>query len=316
MAWRASGRSNTELVQNLKRVGLIQSPVVEKAFLAVDRGHFVPVGRRIEQRLTEAPAHASAQGSLSVPSSVVFPSPRNDERDEFAQNDPYEDSPQYIGYYATISAPHIQAMCAELLLPYVGRSGARILDIGSGTGYLTAILAKMGEFALQATTETSVDHRESSETIRMEPASTSVASSVILPRVFGVDHIRPLVEDSERNVRASNPELVAERRVVFKADDGRLGWPEYAPYDAIHVGAAADVVPRPLLEQLKPGGRMVIPVGPEGGDQKLIAIDRDEADPSKYVQKDITGVRYVPLCDLAYQWQGALNAEPEEEEKL
>ncbi|KAF6002290.1 Protein-L-isoaspartate(D-aspartate) O-methyltransferase [Cyanidiococcus yangmingshanensis] len=316
MAWRASGRSNTELVQNLKRVGLIQSPVVEKAFLAVDRGHFVPVGRRIEQRPTEAPAHASAQGSLSVPSSMVFPSPRNDERDEFAQNDPYEDSPQYIGYYATISAPHIQAMCAELLLPYVGRSGARILDIGSGTGYLTAILAKMGEFALQATTETSVDHRESSETIRMEPASTSVASSVILPRVFGVDHIRPLVEDSERNVRASNPELVAERRVVFKADDGRLGWPEYAPYDAIHVGAAADVVPRPLLEQLKPGGRMVIPVGPEGGDQKLIAIDRDEADPSKYVQKDITGVRYVPLCDLAYQWQGALNAEPEEEEKL
>jgi protein-L-isoaspartate(D-aspartate) O-methyltransferase len=320
MAWRASGRSNAELVQNLKRVGLIESAVVEKAFLAVDRRHFVPVSRRAEQPRSETPAHAGApagrrQDPISAPSPLVFPSPRTSERDEFAQNDPYEDSPQYIGYYATISAPHIQAMCAELLLPYVGRPGARVLDIGSGTGYLTAIFAKMGEFALQVSTETSVGHHRSPGLDQTEAAAAPSMSSVVLPRVFGVDHIRPLVEDSERNVRASNPELIAEQRVLFKADDGRLGWPEYAPYDAIHVGAAADVVPRPLLEQLKPGGRLVIPIGPEGGDQKLVAIDRDEADPSKYVQKDITGVRYVPLCDLAYQWQGALSAETEEEEE-
>jgi protein-L-isoaspartate(D-aspartate) O-methyltransferase len=328
MAWRASGHTNAELVHNLKRLGLIESPVVEKAFLAVDRKYFVPVGRpasvslstpstsgqqQQQQQHMEPSASATAQvreASAPQPPAAnaplgVFPGRQHEERDEFAQNDPYEDSPQYIGYYATISAPHIQAMCAELLRSHIGRPGARVLDVGSGTGYLTAIFAKLGEFTLQLS--------DATEDIA---APTPATTRALLPRVFGIDHVRPLVEASLQNIRLSNPELIDEQRVAFKADDGRLGWPEYAPFDAIHVGAAADVVPRALLEQLKPGGRMVIPIGPEGGDQKLVAIDRDETDPSKYIQKDITGVRYVPLCDLAYQWQGALNADTEEEEKL
>lgn len=73
--------------------------------------------------------------------------------------------------------------------------------------------------------------------------------------------------------------------------DGRLGWPEFEPYDAIHVGAAAPEVPQPLLDQLKPGGRMVIPVGDTF--QELIVVDKNLDGNIK--QWTASSVRYVPL---------------------
>lgn len=81
------------------------------------------------------------------------------------------------------------------------------------------------------------------------------------------------------------------------AADGRLGWPEMAPYDAIHVGAAASEIPQPLIEQLKPGGRMVIPVGTLFQDLKV--VDK-KLDGSVKIRTE-TSVRYVPLTSRAAQ---------------
>lgn len=72
-----------------------------------------------------------------------------------------------------------------------------------------------------------------------------------------------------------------------------------APYDAIHVGAAAHPIPDALIKQLKPGGRLFIPVGPTHGDQWLEQIDKDKD--GNIVRQRLMGVRYVPLTDRAQQ---------------
>lgn len=82
--------------------------------------------------------------------------------------------------------------------------------------------------------------------------------------------------------------------------DGRQGWPEFAPYDAIHVGAAAAEIPPALIEQLKPGGRLVIPVG--NIFQDLQVVDKN-ADGSLGVRSE-TSVRYVPLTSREAQIRG------------
>lgn len=85
------------------------------------------------------------------------------------------------------------------------------------------------------------------------------------------------------------------------AADGRLGYPELAPFDAIHVGAAAAELPQPLVQQLKPGGRMVIPVGKTF--QELKVVDK-RVDGSVAIFTE-TSVRYVPLTSRDAQLQGA-----------
>lgn len=81
--------------------------------------------------------------------------------------------------------------------------------------------------------------------------------------------------------------------------DGRLGWPEFAPYDAIHVGAAAPEIPQSLIDQLKPGGRLVIPVGNIFQDLKVI---EKQPDGSVTIQSKAS-VRYVPLTSRDTQLQ-------------
>lgn len=96
------------------------------------------------------------------------------------------------------------------------------------------------------------------------------------------------------------------KQVQIHAGDGRLGWAPEAPYDVIHVGAAAETVPRELVEQLAPGGRLILPVG-SSFDQELVMLDKDSAmEKSDYQKKDpasccrmksLLPVRYVPLTD-------------------
>jgi hypothetical protein len=88
--------------------------------------------------------------------------------------------------------------------------------------------------------------------------------------------------------------------IVYLFTDGREGWPEFAPYDAIHVGAAAPEIPQPLIDQLKPGGRMVIPVGNIFQDLKV--VDKN-SDGSISVRTE-TSVRYVPLTSREAQLRG------------
>lgn len=153
--------------------------------------------------------------------------------------------------------------------------GARVLDVGSGTGYLTACFAQLVS-------------RGSNEE----------------GRCVGIEHIPALVKSSHQNVE-KDPEsskLLDKGIIKLVVGDGRLGWQEESPYDAIHVGAAAAQIPKALLDQLKIGGRLVLPVGPEGGLQVLAVIDKM---PDGTVKRtDVTHVAYVPLTTPEKQERG------------
>ncbi|XP_059505309.1 protein-L-isoaspartate(D-aspartate) O-methyltransferase-like isoform X2 [Stegostoma tigrinum] len=225
MAWTSSGNSHSQLVQNLKKGGVIRSQRVFDAMIATDRALY-------------------------------------------CRTNPYADSPQSIGYQATISAPHMHAHALECLNSHL-YEGARALDVGSGSGYLTACMAKM----------------------------VGATGTVV-----GIDHIQELVEQSIRNVQSDNATLLSSGRLTLIVGDGRRGYPEGAPYDAIHVGAAAAVVPQNLLDQLKPGGRMVVPVGVSGGSQSLQQFDKTLD--GTIVRTTLMGVIYVPLTDREKQLRG------------
>lgn len=178
----------------------------------------------------------------------------------------YIDSPQGIGYGATISAPHMHAYALEVLEDKL-KSGARALDVGSGSGYLSACMAMM-----------------------LQPNGL----------VVGIEHIPELKAFAEENIRKDQPDLLGSGRLELVVGDGRLGYPEKAPYDAIHVGAAAKEMPQALIDQLAPGGRLVLPMGPENSDQTLIQIDKTMD--GKIKKRSLTSVVFVPLTSKNKQY--------------
>ncbi|KAJ1725730.1 hypothetical protein LPJ53_000209 [Coemansia erecta] len=194
-----------------------------------------------------------------IKSEPVISAMRAVDRGHFVDYQPYQDSPQTIGYGATISAPHMHGYALENLKPYL-QSGMNVLDVGSGSGYLTACMAAM------------------------------VGTS---GRVVGIDHIPELVDASKKALDRHYPEWLKSGRIRMIVGDGRKGYMPDAPYDCIHVGAASPSKPQELLEQLKSPGRMFVPVGTSS--QRIIVYDKD-AD-GNISQAQIMGVLYVPLTD-------------------
>jgi protein-L-isoaspartate(D-aspartate) O-methyltransferase len=168
----------------------------------------------------------------------------------------------------------MHASACESLLPFLHPS-ARVLDIGSGSGYLTHVLANL----IAGT----------SDEDKIQPGG----------KVIGIDHIQPLVNLATNNMSKSKEgrTLLENGRVEFICGDGRKGYKEGGPYDAIHVGAAAQSFHSELLDQLKSPGRMFIPVEEQSGygGQWIWVVDKDK---EGNIKKEKTmGVRYVPLTD-------------------
>jgi protein-L-isoaspartate(D-aspartate) O-methyltransferase len=161
----------------------------------------------------------------------------------------YDDRPLPIGQGQTISQPYIVACMTEAIGP---RSGQRVLEVGTGSGYQAAVLAEL------------------------------------VGEVYTVELLPELAEAAKKRLAR-----LGYRNVHVKAGDGYLGWPDKGPFDAVVVTCGAKEVPRPLFEQLKPGGKMVIPVGKSGEVQTLRVITKGSD--GKREVRDLLPVRFVPL---------------------
>lgn len=170
--------------------------------------------------------------------------------DEALSHRAYEDTALPIGYSQTLSQPYVVARMTELILSRGIPN--RVLEIGTGSGYQTSIL------------------------------------SLVVPKVFTVERIKPLLDKARTRFRELNL-----RNVQAQHADGSLGWPEKGPFDAILSAAAPYSIPPELLDQLAPDGILVIPVGGDE-EQKLQVVIRD-GDSNNFETLSVEPVRFVPL---------------------
>jgi protein-L-isoaspartate(D-aspartate) O-methyltransferase len=138
----------------------------------------------------------------------------------------YEDAPLPIGHQQTISQPSLVAYMTDLLELHPGDA---VLEVGTGSGYQTALLAELG-----------------------------------YGEVYSIEVIPELARAA-----AERLQQLGYTKIHLTEGDGYLGWAEHAPYNAIIVTAAAPHLPPPLVEQLAEGGRLVLPIGPPDGAQTL-----------------------------------------------
>lgn len=174
--------------------------------------------------------------------------PRHIFVDEALASRAYEDTALPIGFGQTISQPYIVARMTEALLE--GGALQNVLEIGTGCGYQTAVLAGL------------------------------------VGRISTIERIEPLLKRARERLKD-----LGIKNVRFKHGDGTLGWATHAPYDGILVAAAPLRVPDALVEQLAVGGRLIMPVGPEGA-QELIRFTKRE---QKLDRQSLGPVAFVPL---------------------
>jgi protein-L-isoaspartate(D-aspartate) O-methyltransferase len=174
--------------------------------------------------------------------------PRHIFVDEALASRAYEDTALPIGWGQTISQPYIVARMTQALI--AGGLPAKVLEVGAGCGYQTAVLAPFAE------------------------------------KIFSIERIEPLAARAKSHLKELDV-----RNVKLKHGDGMKGWPTQAPFDGIIVAAAPFAVPEALVKQLAIGGRLVVPVGPEGQQQLLRITRRDNGVKQEILEK----VAFVPL---------------------
>ena len=130
----------------------------------------------------------------------------------------------------------------------------------------------------------------------LEIGTGSGYQAAVLAELAGTVYTIEIVEPLAREA-AGRLKQLGYRNVVAKSGDGYQGWPEHAPFDAIMVTAAPREVPQPLIEQLKPGGRLVVPVGRQATGQELLLIEKKPD--GTVARRNILAVRFVPLTDKA-----------------
>lgn len=165
------------------------------------------------------------------------------------RDDAYANKPLPIGHGQTISQPYVVAIMTDLLDP---RSGDRVLEIGTGSGYQAAVAAEL------------------------------------VQQVYSIEIVEPLHREAAERLGRLGYDNVHTR-----LGDGYYGWPEAAPFDGILVTAAAGHIPPPLVRQLAPGGRMVIPVGNRFQVQQLTLVEKD--DEGRISSRQLLPVRFVPF---------------------
>lgn len=158
------------------------------------------------------------------------------------------DHPLPIGHGQTISQPSLVAHMTEQIAP---TPATRVLEIGTGSGYQTAILAELGA------------------------------------EVFTIELIQELADRA-----ATALGELGYKNIRTRIGDGWNGWPEAAPFDAIIVTAGATSIPPPLLDQLKDGGRMIIPLGLHSYDQELVLVTKEHG---RIQTRNLMPVRFVPF---------------------
>lgn len=168
--------------------------------------------------------------------------------DEALASRAYEDTALPIGLGQTISQPWVVARMTEALLD--GFTGESILEIGTGCGYQTAVLAPL------------------------------------VKKIYTVERIRELYKKAKQRLRE-----LEIYNVQFRPGDGWEGWAKYGPYDGILVAAAAAEIPQKLLEQLAPGGRLIMPMGPAGRQDLIMVTHQND----QYEQVSLGAVSFVPL---------------------
>jgi protein-L-isoaspartate(D-aspartate) O-methyltransferase len=168
--------------------------------------------------------------------------------DEALASRAYEDSALPIGLNQTISQPYIVARMTELLLE--NGTPKSVLEVGTGSGYQTAVLASL------------------------------------VDQIYSVERLGELQKRARRCLQKLD-----FYNIAYLHSDGGWGWPDHAPYDAILVTAAPDEIPTALLEQMAPGGVMVIPVGPSSHQQLTQVIYTEQG----FEAETIEAVTFVPL---------------------
>jgi len=125
----------------------------------------------------------------------------------------------------------------------------------------------------------------------LEIGTGSAYQAAVLAEITDQVYTMEIVEELEKSAE-EKLESLGYTQVKVKHADGYFGWEEHAPYDAIIVTCAPDHIPRPLIQQLKDGGRLVLPVGPPGGYQSLWLITKQD---DQVLTRNLGGVRFVPL---------------------